>query len=434
MLDGRAIRTTALNSTPISDDAHEASHALVPQRVSGAFIAIYAFAYTGIWLALLTPVIVTIALRVRQLTPEHAAQNLALVLSVGATCAMFAGPLFGYLSDRTTSRLGMRRPWMIGGILGGSIALTFVATASSIASMLLAWCMAQIAFNAALASTVALLADRVPMQQRGTVAGILGVCMPVGQLIGSFIVQLVASSLLLAFLIPAALGTAAVLLLAAVLPDRRLPSVPTRVPLRRAIGMLRAAPRRYRDFCCAWLSRFLLGVGTAFLTTYQPLYLVENLDRDPIEVPTLVFRSMLLQSALIVVVSLVSGRLSDRLGRRKIFVLIGAVIYTIGLWLIAAADSYALFLAGLAVAAIAHGMYFAVDLALVTDVLPDSERDAAKDLGILNIANALPQVVAPITGVAILMLAHGDYTTMYAIAGVIALSSAVAILPMKTAR
>jgi MFS family permease len=411
-----------------------ATQPLVPQRVSSAFIAIYALAYTGIWLALLTPVIVTIALRVRQLTPEHAAQNLALVLSVGAACAMFAGPLFGYLSDRTTSRLGMRRPWMIGGILGGSIALAFVATATSIASMLIAWCVAQIAFNAALASTVALLADRIPMQQRGTVAGILGVCMPVGQLIGSFIVQLVASSVLLAFLLPAALGTAAVLLLAAVLPDRRLHSVPTRIPLRRALDVFRTDPRRYRDFSCAWLSRFLLGVGTAFLTTYQPLYLIENLGRDATEVPTLVFRSMLLQSALIVVVSLVSGQLSDRLGRRKIFVLIGAVIYTIGLWLIAAADSYAFFLVGLAVAAIAHGMYFAVDLALVTDVLPDSERDAAKDLGILNIANALPQVVAPLTGVAILMLAHGDYTTMYAIAGGIALSSAAAILPMKTAR
>jgi predicted MFS family arabinose efflux permease len=115
-------------------------------------------------------------------------------------------------------------------------------------------------------------------------------------------------------------------------------------------------------------------------------------------------------------------------------VFVGALVYTAGLWLIAAADSYVVFLLGLGIAAIAHGMYFAVDLALVTDVLPDSRRDAAKDLGILNVANALPQVVAPVTGAAILMLAQGDYTTMYAIAGVIALSSAAAILPMKTAR
>ena len=192
--------------------------------------------------------------------------------------------------------------------------------------------------------------------------------------------------------------------------------------------------RRYRDFWCAWLSRLLLGIGTAFVSTYLPLYLVENLGRGALEVPKLVFQSMLLQSVLSVIVSLASGHLSDSLGRRKLFVLVGALIYAAGLWTIAGAASYTLFLVGLAIAAIAHGMYFAVDLALVTDVLPDSERNAAKDLGILNIANALPQVVAPLTGAAILALAQGNYPTMYAIAGVIALSSAVAILPIKTAR
>jgi MFS family permease len=404
-----------------------------PARASWAFIGLYALAYTGIWLALLTPVIVTISLRVRELTPELAAQNLALILSSGAACAMLAGPLFGYLSDRTTSRFGMRRPWMIGGILGGAIALVFVATAQSIGAMLIAWCIAQIAFNAALASTVALLADQIPSHQRGTVAGILNVCMPIGQLIGTFIVQLVAGSLLLAFLIPTALGTFAVLLLAYVLPDRRLQASAIRespcvseTPITRSRG--------YRDFWFAWLSRLLLGVGTAFLTTYQALYLIESLGRDPREIPVLIFRSMLLQSVLIVIVSLLAGRLSDRFARRKVFVLLGAVVYAIGLWLIAAADSYATFLIGLAVAAVAHGTYFAVDLALVTEVLPDSERHAAKDLGILNITNALPQVIAPLVGAMILLLAQGDYSTMYAIAGAIALTSAAALVPIRAAR
>jgi MFS family permease len=296
--------------------------------------------------------------------------------------------------------------------------------------MLIGWCGAQIAFNAALASTVALLADQIPRSQRGTVAGILGVCMPLGQLIGAYIVQLVAHSLLLAFLLPAALGTLAVLALVVVLRDRRQSSIAA----APAPALRPRESRRYRDFWCAWLSRLLLGIGTAFVTTYLPLYLVENLGRGALEVPKLVFQSMLLQSVLSVIVSLASGRLSDSLGRRKLFVLVGALIYAAGLWTIAGANSYALFLVGLAVAAMAHGMYFAVDLALVTDILPDSERDAAKDLGILNIANALPQVVAPLTGAVILALAQGNYSTMYAIAGVIALSSAIAIVPIKTAR
>jgi len=424
------VLTTPLSFIP-SNDAVSISE---PARVSGTFIGIYALAYTGIWLALLTPIVVTITLRVRELTPEHASQNLALVLSIGAVCAMFAGPLFGYLSDRTNSRFGMRRPWMIGGMLGGSAGLLIVATAPSIAGVLIGWCIAQIAFNAALATTVALLADQVPTAQRGTVAGILGICMPIGQLIGTYVVQLVAGSIVLRFMLPASLGTAAVLLLAALLRDRRSTTPGPRTSIGEFFAAFRIDPRRYRDFWCAWLSRFLLGVGTAFITTYQPLYLVENLGREAGEVPVLVFRSMLLHSILVVAMSLISGRLSDRLGRRKIFVLLGAFIYTIGLWVVAIAPTYTVFLVGLAIAAIAHGMYFAVDLALVTEVLPDSQRSAGKDLGILNIANALPQVVAPLTGALILWLAAGSYVAMYAMAGVIAFSSAIAIIPMKTAR
>jgi MFS family permease len=400
-------------------------------RVSWVFIVVYALAYTGIWVALLTPVIVTIALRVSELAPDDTAQQLALILSVGAACAMVAGPLFGYLSDRTRSRFGMRRPWMIGGILAGSIALLLVAIAPTIAALLLSWCLAQLAFNAALSGIFAVLADQIPSEQRGTVAGIMGVCMPLGQLIGTYIVQLVAGSTVLEFMLPAAVGALAVLLLAAVLPDRRLTSTPSEIP-GRVTRSVRIAFIAHRDFWCAWMSRLLLGIGIAFLTTYQPLLLVNSLERPLSDVPALMFRSMLLQSALVIASSLVFGRLSDRLRRRKLFVLLGAAIYAAGLWWIASAASYSAFLIGLAIASIAHGMYFAVDLALVTDILPDARRDAAKDLGILNVTNTLPQIVAPIVGAAILHLAHGSYATMYAVAGAIASLGALALVPIKS--
>ncbi len=132
-------------------------------------------------------------------------------------------------------------------------------------------------------------------------------------------------------------------------------------------------------------------LGTAFLTTYQPFYLTDKLGLPDSEVPGLIFRSMLVQSSMVVALSVIGGRLSDALQRRKAFVLGGAIVYALGLWIVALADSYATFLAGMAATGIGHGLYFAVDLALVTEVLPDRERDAAKDLGILNITNALPQ-------------------------------------------
>jgi hypothetical protein len=74
-----------------------------------------------------------------------------------------------------------------------------------------------------------------------------------------------------------------------------------------------------------------------------------------------------------------------------------------------------------------------VDLALVADVLPDPDS-AAKDLGVMNIAGALPSSIAPAIAPAILALGHGSYGTLYAVAGTCAVVGAAAILPVKRVR
>jgi MFS family permease len=404
---------------------------MLPTRVGWRFVLLYALAYTGTWIALLTPVLITIALKVRQLTPGEAATNHSLVLSIGAFFALASNPFFGRLSDRTTSRFGMRRPWLIGGVLGGAVALLIVARAQTIAVVLMGWCLAQLSFNAVLAALVALLPDQVPAEQRGTVAGVLGTCIPLGQLAGTYIVQAVAGSTLAMFMVPAFIGAAAILLLAVTLQDRHLD--PTQ-PVRETVSWYWVSPRRYPDFAWAWLSRFLVVLGTAFLTTYQPFYLTEKLGLSQSAVPGLIFRSMLVQASMVLALSVIAGRLSDALQRRKAFVMCGAIVYAIGFWMIALADSYTTFLAAMAVTGIGHGLYFGVDLALVTEVLPDRERDAAKDLGILNITNALPQSVAPALAPAILAASGGDYASLFFAAGAIALAGAIAILPLQRVR
>jgi MFS family permease len=86
----------------------------------------------------------------------------------------------------------------------------------------------------------------------------------------------------------------------------------------------------------------------------------------------------------------------------------------------------------MAVGGLGFGLYMAVDLALVADVLPDS--DTAKDLGVLNIAGALPFSLAPAIAPAILSISDGSYGVLYAVAGVSALLGAVAILPVRGVR
>jgi MFS family permease len=405
------------------------------QRVGWGFIGLFALAYAGTWLALLTPVLVTIALKLHQLDPASAADNQSLVLATGAFFAMIGNPLFGRLSDRTTSDFGMRRPWLVCGMLSGCAALLLIATAQTVSMVLVGWCLAQLAFNAVLAAILAVLPDQVPLVQRGTVAGILGICLPLGQVGGTFLVDAVAGSTLTSFMLPAAVGTIAVLLLTLVLVDRRqrVAQLPL-PPLREFVTWYWVSPRRYPDFAWAWLSRFLLVLGTAFLNTYQPYYLMSKLGYAVEQIPALIFKGTLVQASAIVGLSILGGRLSDAIRRRKVFVIVGASVYAAGLWIIAGAGSYPMFLLGMLTTGIGHGIYFAVDLALVTEVLPNRQRDAAKDLGILNIANALPQSLAPALGPAILAVGGGDYTWLFAAAGAVALGGSFAIMPVRSVR
>jgi MFS family permease len=87
----------------------------------------------------------------------------------------------------------------------------------------------------------------------------------------------------------------------------------------------------------------------------------------------------------------------------------------------------------MAVSGLGFGLYTAVDLALVTDVLPDPEA-AAKDLGVFNMANALPFAFAPAVAPAVLAASDGSYGVLYAVAGLCAALAALAILPVRGVR
>jgi MFS family permease len=406
-----------------------------PRAVGWRFILLYALGYTGTWLALLTPVLVSLALRLRQLSPGHATQDLALVLSVGALFAIISNPIFGHLSDRTRSRFGRRRPWLVGGMLCGTVALLITARAGSVTFVLVGWCLAQLAFNAVLAAMVAILPDQVPEQQRGTVSGVVAICLPLGQALGTLVIRGVSDSAVLIFLLPAALGTAAVLLLAWVLPDREY--APDTTADRTRLGSLRSfwkGPRAHPDFAWACLSRFLLSMGSAFIITYQPYYLIEDLGFGQAEVADRVSQAVIIQTLLLVVVGLASGKLSDLLRRRKVFVFSGGALYGAGLWVIAGAGSFDAFVAGMAVIGIGHGMYFGTDLALVTGVLRSRSHASGKDLGLLNVANTLPQCFAPALGSLLLRGSGSDFSILFVVAGCCALLSSLAILPLRSIR
>src|SRR5439155_22867430 len=103
----------------------------------------------------LPPLLVTLPLKINSLVGIREAPNsLALVAGIGALVSMIANPFFGRMSDRTSSRLGMRRPWMWIGLVGGAVGILFLSLAPNFPVVLLGWCMAQLFFNALLAAQV----------------------------------------------------------------------------------------------------------------------------------------------------------------------------------------------------------------------------------------------------------------------------------------
>ena len=404
-------------------------------RVGRGFISLYTLAYISTCLLFLAPLLVSLALKVNSLVGiDRAPDSLALVTGIGALVSLFGNPFFGRMSDRTSWRLGMRRPWMVIGLLGGSLGILIVALAPNIPVVLVGWCIAQLFFNALLAALVAVLPDQVPAAQRGLVSGVLGVCLPIASVTGTFVVQLFAGSQLAMFLAPCAIGGFFILLFVVTLNDRRLAHAdkPT-WSLGEFLRTFYVDPRKSPDFAWAFVSRFLFVMAYAFLTTYQAYYLLKKIGSAKDDVPHQIFLGTLTQSAVLVGASLVAGRVSDRTARRKVFVLGASIVYGLAMFAIAIASNFNGFLIGMAIGGLGFGTYMAVDFALVADVLPDKDN-VAKDLGVFNIAGALPFAVAPAIAPAVLALGGGNYGVLYVVAGGCAIIGAVAILPVKSVR
>lgn len=421
-------------------DLHTPSATARP--VSPAFMFLYGLAWFGVYVALLAPVVVSMALRIGQLFPDTKAQVLSLVLGVGALFALLANPIAGMMSDRIT-RTGRRRPFLIGGVGLGTLGLLLIATTSTVPTILIGWCLAQVGFNATLAALSAVMPDQVPESQRGRVGGVVGVASSVGVVGGVFVAQALQANTFLLFAGPAVIAFVLVLLFVFFLGGRDRPAVPGSLPPLTPWQIVRSfwiSPKVAPDFWWAFAGRFVVFLGLASLLTYQLYFLTDHLNIPAAQAGYNVFLSTLISTVTAVIGSAVGGFLSDRTGRRKVFVIVASLIYAVALYVIARATGLSAFFVGVAIAGLGQGVYLAVDLALVTDVLPNPE-DAAKDLGIFNIASAMPQSVAPAIAPIFLAIGAGtaaggggNYVALFTAATIFALVGALLIQPIRKAR
>ncbi|MBT0771475.1 MFS transporter [Kineosporia sp. J2-2] len=346
---------------------------------------------------------------------------LALVTGVGAAGSMIANPLWGALSDRLRARTGSRAPVLVAGALLGVSGLLVLSAASSVPTMVIGWLAVQVGLNGPFAVLAALIADRVPPARRGLVGSLFGVAQLAGTVAGTVLAVATGEGRLgyLAVAVAVALLVVPILLTGA--PFRGEPLVDDARPARRtAVGR----PRPGRAFAAAFGLRLLLNLVSALGLLYLYYFLS---DRAGVADPgTWVLVLTVCYVTVAGAAAASAGPVSDRLGHRRGIAGAAALVLAAGSVLLAAAGPMAVVVTAVLVLGLGYGLFLAVDVAVVTDALPDPGTRATL-LGVANVASSLPQVLAPVLAAPV-VTGPGSYTLLYLGTAAIALV-ALPVLP-----
>ncbi len=374
--------------------------------------------------------------QIEDIDRPHKVAVLGLVGGVSAAFALVFNPIGGALSDRTRSRLGRRAPWLLGVPLALLVVLAWVGQIRTVPVLLAGWCAAQAVANLYQAPLTAVIPDRVARRRRGGAAAVTGVAMVLGGVAGVGIASLFTAHVAWGYLALGLLMAAAAMSFVGNTADASSAHTPrpprdTRKVSARLADFLSAL--RHRDFACVFASRAASIMGYFLIVGYELYILTDYIALPGGMRPA---QGITVLAAIAAVGSLlaaaIAGPLSDRLNRRKPFVFISSAVAGAGCVLPVLSPTFGAVELYAAFAGLAFGTYLSVDAALVTLVLPRQE-DAARDLGVLNMANAGPQVLAPLF--AALIIGHlGGYRMLFILGGCCGIAGAIAVLPVRSVR
>lgn len=358
-----------------------------------------------LWGALVGPMVLK---QVSILHPVNPASILWIPGTIGGFPALIVPLIAGPLSDRCRSRFGRRRPFLMLGAPLGALCLFGMSAAFQANQMwsYFGWLfLLGIPTNAALAAYSGVIPDTVPAKERGLASGLMAVATQIGTLTGVFLagVMLARDQHHQLFTLLASVYVLFALVSAAFMKDPPATEKVASQSLGRLLRGLWINPKAHPDFAWVWLTRALMKLGFYMVIAGLFFYFGDVLgalapERDS---------AMLVAAALIAatISGILGGRLSDRIGRKKIVVWASYGIGVSALSFLFCRNMPSAMVVGVAFG-FAYGAYVSVDWALASDVLPNPDA-AAKDMAVWHVAEVLPQQFAAILGNGLLALMAG---------------------------
>jgi MFS family permease len=425
------------------EDVQSLALAEPTQHVRYRWVVGLTLASLGMWMATQTPLQVMLALQLQDITPQHKIVALAVVTGVGAISAALATPVVGALSDRTTHgrRLGRfsgrRHRWTLVMVVLAAICLGLLAAQGSVLGVALLWFLFNIFQNGEYATLSAAIPDHVPVRQRATVAGWVGMPIALGLVLGTvLVVEVLGQHLVAGYLTLAVLMVLLALPFVFFTPDHPLaPADRQPFSWRQVARSYWLSPRKYPDFGWAWLTRFLASLAIAMGTLYLLYFL-----RDAVHYARLfpgqtaadgLLILILIYTGCVVLASIVGGIISDRRGRRKMMVTLSGLLMAVAALLLAFEETWTAAMIAAFLYGLGYGAYIAVDQALITQVLPKA-RDRAKDLGIINIAIVCPGAIGAVIAAPLVSLA--GYPALFGATAVVAIAASIGVWQIKSVR
>lgn len=369
----------------------------LPRRIRPVTLSAFWFGTAFHWLLLL--LILMPSNVVHFVGEEQKGLYLGILTALGALFALVIPPLVGAHSDRTGKRLPYLKLGVgvnVVGLLIMGLAVTFLGGSGGFWVYLLGLILVQFGNNYATAPYSALIPQLVPPHERGHYSGVMALLQAVGQLLGA--VTGVAVGLLK---LPAVVTfglIALVLVIPAVLTMRSIPEDQA-APQPNAKAALNWASLRqlfsHQPFFWVFMTRVLFALGQYSVQPFLQYYAADVLRQpNPEQASSLLALAIIAAS---IASALYGGKLSDRLGRKPVIYVAGALMGVSALVLVLL-HSFPLALAVALIFGLGFGAFTSVDWALGSDAMPNAEN-YARDMGIWHVAFVAPQFVGLPLGV-----------------------------------